>query len=254
MSLNSHRSHIAGAIISVIINGGVIAYCIIGNMTYVDKRVEDGILIDYSDFEPIPEPKEIETAIGVEPKSETPKPNDDVKLVQRAESPTEGERANESIESTVGDKGDVEVNEPPKPKPIEQRALFSSANNNKKDTIAQQVAQKVSNALDAGHGSGNTDIGNTDGAPSAQLKGRTTMGNLPTPSYNVQESGRVVVKIMVNRDGKVVSAVAGAPGTTTTSKILREAARKAALDAKFNVDNTAPVQQEGTITYIFKLK
>jgi hypothetical protein len=47
--------------------------------------------------------------------------------------------------------------------------------------------------------------------------------------------------------------VAGAEGTTVTDKTLWQAARKAALGAHFNMSADAPVLQEGTITYIFKL-
>ena len=77
---------------------------------------------------------------------------------------------------------------------------------------------------------------------------------LPIPSYTVQKAGKVVVQITVNRNGKVTSAIPGAPGTTVTDRTLYEAAKTAALNAHFNISNSAPESQEGTITYIFKLK
>jgi hypothetical protein len=52
----------------------------------------------------------------------------------------------------------------------------------------------------------------------------------------------------------VKKAVPGASGTTVTDKELWNAARKAAMEAHFNVNGEAPALQEGTITYIFKLK
>ena len=49
-------------------------------------------------------------------------------------------------------------------------------------------------------------------------------------------------------------AQAGVEGTTATDKTLWQAAYKAAMGAHFNMDASAPALQEGTITYIFKMK
>ena len=79
------------------------------------------------------------------------------------------------------------------------------------------------------------------------------IGALPSPSYNVQESGKVVVKIKVDREGTVVEAQPGADGTNLTNKTAWEAAKKAALKTQFNVNSDAPEFQYGTITYIFNI-
>jgi len=63
----------------------------------------------------------------------------------------------------------------------------------------------------------------------------------------VQEVGKVVVKIRVNREGVVTYAEAGAPGTNTLNKDLLEAA----LKARFNNSPDASYTQQGTITYHF---
>jgi TonB family protein len=112
----------------------------------------------------------------------------------------------------------------------------------------------VTDALKAGHALGNTKVGETSGEPKANLKGRTLNGTLPRPSYPVQANGTVVVKIWVDNYGTVQKAIAGAEGTTVTDKELWNAARKAAMRASFNMSADAPAMQEGTITYIFKLK
>ena len=80
------------------------------------------------------------------------------------------------------------------------------------------------------------------------------MGSLPLPAYNIQNSGTVVVRIQVNREGTVTSAIAGETGTTVTDRTLWKAAEEAARKAKFNVSRNAPESQQGTITYVFKLK
>ena len=80
------------------------------------------------------------------------------------------------------------------------------------------------------------------------------MGSLPAPDYSINKSGKVVVRIMVDQYGKVVNAIPGMSGTTVQDKTLWNAAKEAALKARFNISSTAPGVQEGTITYIFKLK
>ena len=77
---------------------------------------------------------------------------------------------------------------------------------------------------------------------------------LAKPTYKSQERGTVVVKIWVDQYGTVKRAEPGADGTTVTNAQLWNAARKAALETRFNTKADAPVMQEGTITYIFNLK
>ena len=94
----------------------------------------------------------------------------------------------------------------------------------------------------------------TTGEPNARLVGRSINGTLPRPSYGVQASGKVVVKIWVDQYGTVTKAQAGVEGTTATDKSLWQAAYKAAMGTNFNMDASAPSLQEGTITYIFTLR
>lgn len=90
---------------------------------------------------------------------------------------------------------------------------------------------------------------------SFSLDGRNVIGGLAKPEYAVNDYGDVVVTISVNKDGDVITAVPGAKGTTTSDSRLWEAARKAAVTAKFNRVTSAdsPVYQKGTITYKFRL-
>ncbi len=96
--------------------------------------------------------------------------------------------------------------------------------------------------------------GSSDGEPSARLAGRNVVGSLLLPSYGVQKAGRVVVKIMVDREGNVTDAIPGVEGTSVTDRSLWSAAKEAALQAHFNANPKAPISQEGTITYVFKLQ
>lgn len=209
---------------------------------------ETGVVIDF-ELDP---PKKIEVSSGHQPRVERATPNEEIRLVQRSESTIEAEEANTGAESTMGETGDVEKFEPPRPKPIDKRALFPSASN--ADSTAPQTAKNSSKKVTSGHSLGNTKTGSNEGDPKAKLTGRSVMGSLPKPEYTVNKSGKVVVKISVDQYGSVVNATPGAPGTTVQDKTLWEAARKAALDAKFNLSSQAPIVQEGTITYIFRLK
>lgn len=212
---------------------------------------EMGILLDFTD-EP-EEVKPIEVKAGNEPKAMNANPKEEIKLVQKSQAQEVGTKPAEGVATSIGEDGDVEKPEPKKVV-IDQRALFTSANNKKKDTLAPQTAEKISNALQSGNPQGNTRVGDTKGEPSANLKGRNVMGSLPFPEYTVNNEGKVVVKILVDQYGKVTNAIPGAAGTTVQDKQLWEAAKKAAYKAIFNVSSEAPAVQEGTITYIFKLQ
>lgn len=103
---------------------------------------------------------------------------------------------------------------------------------------------------------GNSETGKPTGVGgygSFDLNGRTLgEGGLPRPEYNVQDEGRVVVTIIVNPAGQVVSADIHRR-TNTVNATLRKAALDAARKARFNAVNSVN-NQHGTITYYFKLK
>ncbi len=246
------HSIISGGALALVVNGALAVLMCVEGFVYLDPPPpeKEQILIE---FEQAPVEKPVQKRDGTKPRAEVPSKK--IELVQQSEAQHLGTKANEAQEATVGDKGDVEVPEPPRKKEINRRALFSAANNKaQKDTLAAQTAREVTDALKAGHALGNTKTGRTEGEPKASLKGRTLNGTLPRPAYTVQQNGTVVVDIWVDNYGTVQKAVAGAEGTTVTDKDLWNAARKAAMGAHFNMSADAPAMQKGTITYIFKLK
>ena len=95
------------------------------------------------------------------------------------------------------------------------------------------------------HGNGNT--------PSYKLDGRKSK-SLPTPSYDANEQGTVVVKIWVDKNGRVTAAEPGAKGSTTSNARLQSLAYQAAMKSSFDVNADAPDIQVGYITYVFVLK
>jgi colicin import membrane protein len=103
------------------------------------------------------------------------------------------------------------------------------------------------NAGNYGPGGGTGTSGN---GISYNISGRTATST-PKPNYPGREDGIVVVKITVDRNGRVTAAEPGQRGTTTMNPDLHDAAKRAAMQAKFNVDENAPAFQTGTITYRF---
>jgi outer membrane biosynthesis protein TonB len=94
--------------------------------------------------------------------------------------------------------------------------------------------------------------GSGSGAGGYGLNGRSlvTKGKV---QQECNQEGRVVVKISVDRNGKVVSATPGVKGTTNNHPCLLEPAKKTAFLHKWNLDSNAPNQQIGFVVVNFKL-
>ncbi|MCQ2328868.1 MAG: hypothetical protein MJZ59_05945 [Paludibacteraceae bacterium] len=106
----------------------------------------------------------------------------------------------------------------------------------------EQGSAKNGNPL--GHG--------TSGGNDWNLDGRYLIGSLPQPAATFNREGKVVVTIVVDKEGNVVSACAG-KGTDIADEATKQLAVKAAYRAKFNmVDHPNAVM--GNITYYFKFK
>lgn len=67
------------------------------------------------------------------------------------------------------------------------------------------------------------------------------------------ESGMVIVKIIVNQSGNVISAEPGQRGTTNTAQCLLEPAKKIAMSHKWPSNSKAPTRQIGFVSVNFKL-
>lgn len=94
--------------------------------------------------------------------------------------------------------------------------------------------------------------GSGSGTGGYGLNGRSLVNKGKVPQ-ECNESGRVVVKITVDRSGKVIKAEPGVRGTTNNSPCLLEPARKTAFMHKWNLDSNAPSQQIGFVVVNFKL-
>ena len=158
---------------------------------------------------------------------------------------------------------------------LEESTIVSKTLNpeNSENNVKTETGQTVNNNMifrpgdKSGHSQGNGNKtgyqGSPDGNPNATspvgshgngvsfvLNGRSSK-YLPKPEYNSPEQGTVVVAITVDREGKVIKAIAGAQGSTTTDGTLKKLATNAALKATFQANANAPEEQIGTITYKF---
>jgi colicin import membrane protein len=233
---------------------------------------EEGILINFGtdetgfgDIEPmyseIPEqapPPPQEASTPVETAEEIISQNfEDAPVVEAQKEVQQKEIKDSPVKDVVAE---AEVTPPPpeeEPPKVNERALYTGRANTDETSGSEGITKGEGNQ---GSITGSPDSDNyLDGLSSGRggvdfsLDGRNPV-SLPKPDYNVQDDGMVVVKIRVNQEGIVTWAEAGAQGTNTLNKELLEAARKAALKARFNRSTDAAFTQQGTITYHFILQ
>ena len=91
--------------------------------------------------------------------------------------------------------------------------------------------------------------GHGPGGVGFSLAGRA-MVKPPSLPKNITEEGKVVVEIVVDKNGNVIRAEANGRGTNTNSSNLKTIARQAAFATKFNVSG-AEGEQKGTLTMVF---
>ncbi len=134
---------------------------------------------------------------------------------------------------------------------VNKKALFPGR---KEDSAAaSQGSGEVSGnqGSESGNDQGTAQGGGNSDTPVAVLKDRSLVGSLPTPRYNANAAGKVIIDISVDDTGRVKSATYRAQGSTTNNSQLVAAAREAALKTRFtSSDNFI---QGGTITYTFKM-
>ncbi len=140
-----------------------------------------------------------------------------------------------------------------KPREVNRRALFPGSSSKKSDQgegKSKEAPAKGVVGSDRGTAGTSGQLG--DGLTGDySLSGRSLIGALPVPSYTAQAEGRVVVAITVDEKGRVTSAGYQLANSTTNDSRLVNAAREAALKARF--DQSEEFVQGGTITYIFKM-
>ena len=202
--------------------------------------------------DPEPEPEEDLITQDVE---DTPAiEEEDVEEKDEEKQEEEVIKPEETPVEEVVQEAEAEPEPQPEPPKVNERALYKGNSNTDGDGSNQGETGKPG---DQGQPNGTPDATNYEGSGGFgdegvgyDLGGRGAK-HLPKPAYDSEEQGKVVVDIKVDRNGKVVSAMAGAKGTTISDLRLRRLAEEAALRSVFASDPNAPERQRGTITYNF---
>lgn len=110
------------------------------------------------------------------------------------------------------------------------------------------------NATSSGSGSGSSESsrvveGNVTVSYSFSKPLRSHV-NLVVPAYQCRGGGQVAVNVSIDRNGNVVGATVDS-SRSTDDYCMTNAATNAAFNSRFNVDETAPAKQTGTIIYTF---
>lgn len=135
---------------------------------------------------------------------------------------------------------------------VNPRALFKQSQGGVDEPENAGNPQAQEGAEDRAKGTG------TGAAPDGHdqldkgLQGRGLVGNLPRPRYSSDAEGRVVIRVTVDRTGRVTAAAYEPKGSTTSHPTLIREAQEAAMQARFTESRS--FVQGGTITYIFTLK
>ena len=274
MSLLDTRHKKKSMTITVILYSLILLLLFFVGMEYLDPPPEQGIAVNFGTSNvgsgtiqptekinaapkettppPVPQEKtEIKEEVVTQDAEDAPVIKQEEEKVEKVETPIKEEPTKEEpVEDPVPD---------PTPDTETTNALDALINGPKSDGTAEGGEGNDNEAGDKGDPNGDPNATSyygtgkgLDGDGNYRLGGRKALNkDKKVPDCN--ETGVVVVDIIVNRQGQVVSAVAGVSGSTNTHRCLTSKAKAAALATKFNPDEKAPSKQSGQISYRFSL-
>jgi hypothetical protein len=238
--------------------------CFFFGMTYMDPPPENGIAINFGttefgsgDIQPT-EP----VASAPQPSESAPDPTpvtEDVITQDETDAPviTKEKPKPEKPKEKQPEKPKKEP--APTPSKSTTDALNSLINGPKSDGKAQGGEGDDDKAGDKGSPDGDpyasAYYGGGGGNGSGKkygLNGRSIVSTGKV-QQDCNEEGTVVVKIEVDKTGRVVKTTPGVQGTTNNASCLLKAARETAFKYRWNLDEKAPNTQIGFIVVNFKL-
>lgn len=127
---------------------------------------------------------------------------------------------------------------------------------------------KSNKGTGGGDGTGTTpgNQGDKDGDPLANNYGEGGSGfgdtpialrkftNLVLPQDDGQKTGKIAVRIQINKSGVVIAATPGVKGTTLHDTELWQKCKNAVMGARLTQSETAPDVQTGIVVFNFKVK
>lgn len=258
------ESRLKGIIGTILFHAGLLLLLIfLGLSTPLPLPGEEGVEVNLGfsdqgmgmDQQPEPAPAE-----EISPPPQTVEEPEEQIITQETEEAPVIEKPKEKEKKPEVKPVEEVVKEPvPEEKPVEQPKVNPKALYKGKSTSTEQGGQEGQTGEPGDQGNPNGDPNATNyvgqggkgNGPGFDLGGRGAK-SLPSPSYNSNDEGDVVVEIFVDRDGLVVNARAGVKGTTINDARLWDVARDAAMRSRFVADPDAPERQRGTITYKFR--
>jgi len=273
MNATEKKNKRKGVITSVVIHALLLLLFAFFGMSYTYPPVEEGMMINFGNTETGLGDTESDPAQSEIIQEETEEEVTPTEAVQ--EQPVENTVQEEVVTQDMLDAIALEKAEKKKAQEDAERKAEEERVLAEQKRI-QEEKKAASDALFAkakagqGKGEGNTEPGGNqgaqDGTPGAphglggsgngfkfDLGGRS-MISAPKIVDNSQKEGKVVVDIIVDKYGKVVKATPGARGSTTTDRHLEKLATEAAYNTKFNARPDAPIQQKGSMTFVFILE
>ncbi len=258
-------------------------------LTYLDPPIENGIAVNFGTMDygsGNVQPKE---KIRSEPKKVQPKPVEQVQQQKESEpvkeEPVEKVMTNDT-EETIKIKQQQEAkrkaDEAAKKAKLEAERIAKEKREAEERIKREQEAKKKNlDALIGGIGKSDGaatgsegddnkagDKGQPDGDPYANtyygapgsgagtggfgLSGRSLVSKGKV-QQECNEEGRVVVRIVVGRNGRVIQATPGVKGTTNNAPCLLKPAKETAQLHRWNLDSDAPAEQIGFVVVNFKL-
>lgn len=139
---------------------------------------------------------------------------------------------------------------PPEPRKPDQRALFNPTTGGAPGTQPSTTPGNGPPSSTPGDGG----FGSLNGKGfEGRMAGRDLMRG-PNISEKPTEGGKVALDIFVDRTGKVTHVAFNLDRSTTTSQVLFNLAKKAALQCTFSPKPDGPAEQKGDMTFIFVLE
>ncbi|WP_222984977.1 energy transducer TonB [Flagellimonas meishanensis] len=259
-------------------------------LTYLDPPIENGIAVNFGTMDYGSGEIQPREPVRSEPKRVEPQPVEQVQQVEAESEPVREEPvekvltsdSEESIKIKQQQEAKRKAEEAAKKAQLEAERIAREKKQAEERIRQEQDAKKKS--LDAliggiGKSDGTTtgsegddnrtgDKGQPDGDPYATtyygapgngsgtggygLNGRSLL-NGGKVQQDCNEEGRVVVRIVVGRNGHVIKATAGVKGTTNNALCLLKPAEATALSHRWNPDPNAPAEQIGFVVVNFKL-
>ncbi len=220
--------------------------------------------------EPVPEKPEPQPEEANDPPPVTSDEEETIKVEEVKPKKEKKKEKKEKPKKTVEPVEEEPVKKEPEKK-VNPSAIYKGAKNNSKS----EGDDKAGTPGDKGVPDGGLDSkvytgasGNGKGGENGGEMGSGT-GREKSVKINVQgrkllkspvikeksdETGKIVVSIVVDQHGSVIKATAGARGSTINNSALYKSSEEAALRAKFDAPDDSPEEQRGTITFIFVLK